>query len=71
MRYGYVRTPTSKTKRDDRQRNALIMAGVDPDLIFSDHTPGPHPMKNRPGWRDLMARIDTHDELVIWRLGIV
>ena len=63
--YGYARV----SKADDDSRNLdtqtleLQRHGIREDLIFTDVASG-HSM-NRPGWQDLMSRVQPGDTLVV------
>ena len=63
--YGYARV--SKSDRDDRnletQFRELANHGVREELIFSDVMTGR--LMSRPGWDDLMARIQPNDTIVV------
>ena len=63
--YGYARV----SKADDSSKNLdtqileLQRHGIREDLIFTDIASGR--TMNRPGWQDLMSRIQTGDTLVV------
>ena len=63
--YGYARV--SKSDRDDRnletQLRELANHGIREELIFSDVMTGR--LMSRPGWNDLMARIQPNDTIVV------
>ena len=63
--YGYARV--SKSDRDDRnletQLRELANHGIRGELIFSDVMSGR--LMSRPGWDDLMARIQPNDTIVV------
>ena len=63
--YGYARV--SKSDRDDRnletQLRELAIHGIREELIFSDVMSGR--LMSRPGWDDLMARIQSNDTIVV------
>ena len=63
--YGYARV--SKSDRDDRnletQFRELANHGIRKELIFSDVMTGR--LMSRPGWNDLMARIQPNDTIVL------
>ena len=63
--YGYARV--SKSDRDDRnletQLRELANHGIRGELIFSDVMTGR--LMSRPGWNDLMARIQPNDTIVV------
>lgn len=63
---GYERVSKS-IQRTENQRERLTAAGVDPDLIFSDH--GASGAKaSRPGWDQCLAALRKGDTLVCVRL---
>ena len=68
MKYGYTRTSTKDKQDDDLQRRALVDAGVDTRLIFSDQVSGSKEARTRSGWLDLDDRLRDGDELVVWRI---
>lgn len=68
MRYGYSRTSTKDKQDDDLQRRALIDAGVDEGRILSDQVSGSKAASTRTGWSALDARLQSGDELVVWRI---
>ena len=63
--YGYARV----SKADDEARNLetqlrlLDDYGIREDLIFTDVASGR--TMNRPGWRDLMGRVQPGDTIVV------
>ena len=63
--YGYARV----SKADDDSRNLdtqlrlLADHGIRPELVFSDVASGRS--MNRPGWQDLMSRIQPGDTVVV------
>ncbi len=63
--YGYARV--SKSDRDDRnletQLRELANHGIRKELIFSDVMAGR--LMSRPGWDELMARIQPNDTIVV------
>ena len=63
--YGYARV--SKSDRDDRnletQLRALAKHGIREELTFSDVMTGR--LMSRPGWNDLLARIQPNDTIVV------
>ena len=63
--YGYARV--SKSDRDDRnletQLRELANHGIRGELIFSDVMTGR--LMSRPGWDDLMARVQPNDTIVV------
>ena len=63
--YGYARV--SKSDRDDRnletQLRELANHGIREELIFSDVMTGR--LMSRPGWDELMARIQPNDNIVV------
>ena len=63
--YGYARV--SKSDRDDRnletQLRELANHGIRKDLIFSDVMTGR--LMSRPGWGELMARVQPSDTIVV------
>ena len=63
--YGYGRV--SKSDRDDRnletQLRELANHGIREELIFSDVMTGR--LMSRPGWDDLMARVQPNDTIVV------
>ena len=63
--YGYARV--SKSDRDDRnletQLRELANHGIRGELIFSDVMTGR--LMSRPGWDDLMARVQSNDTIVL------
>ena len=63
--YGYARV--SKSDRDDRnletQLRELAKHGVRGELIFSDVMTGR--LMSRPGWNELVARIQPNDTIVL------
>ena len=63
--YGYARV--SKSDRDDRnletQLRELANHGIRGELIFSDVMTGR--LMSRPGWNDLMARVQPNDTIVV------
>lgn len=64
---GYTRIST--THQDDRlQRDALVVAGVQPRDIFSDVTSGSRAAKDRPGMRRLLEYAAYGDTVVVWRI---
>lgn len=68
MKYGYTRTSTKDKQDDDLQRRALVDAGVDKNLIFSDQVSGSKEARTRSGWLDLDDRLRDGDKLVVWRI---
>ncbi len=65
--YGYVRV--SKSDRDDRNLETrlreLASHGIREELIFSDVMTGR--LMSRPGWDELMARVQANDTtVVVW-----
>lgn len=66
---GYARV-SLEHQRIDRQVEALTAAGVKPDYLFLDHGySGGIPIDQRPGMRDLMARLRPGDTIVIHELS--
>ena len=63
--YGYARV--SKSDRDDRnldtQFRELANHGIRQELIFSDVMTGR--LMSRPGWDELMARVQPNDTVVV------
>ena len=63
--YGYARV--SKSDRDDRnletQLRELASHGIREELIFSDVMTGR--LMSRPGWDELMARVQPNDTIVL------
>ena len=63
--YGYARV--SKSDRDDRnletQLRELANHGIREELIFSDVMTGR--LMSRPGWNDLVARVQQNDTIVV------
>ena len=63
--YGYARV--SKSDRDDRnletQLRELANHGIREELIFSDVMTGR--LMSRPGWDELMARVQPNDTIVV------
>ena len=63
--YGYARV--SKSDRDDRnletQLRELANHGIREELIFSDVMTGR--LMSRPGWNELMARVQPNDTIVV------
>ena len=63
--YGYARV--SKSDRDDRnletQLRELANHGIRGELIFSDVMTGR--LMSRPGWDELMARLQANDTIVV------
>ena len=63
--YGYARV----SKADDEAKNletqlrVLADHGIRPDLVYSDVASGRN--LQRPGWQDLMSRIQSGDTLVV------
>jgi DNA invertase Pin-like site-specific DNA recombinase len=65
-RIGYVRVSTAD-QHPEAQRERLIAAGCDPDLIFTDH--GVSGAKaSRPGWDACLGQLRRGDVLVAVRL---
>ena len=63
--YGYARV--SKADDDSKNLDTQILElqrhGIRPELVFSDVASGR--TLSRPGWQDLMSRIQTGDTLVV------
>lgn len=68
MKYGYTRTSTKDKQDYDLQRRALIDAGVEQKLIFSDQVSGSKEARTRSGWANLDGQLRNGDELVVWRI---
>lgn len=65
---GYARVSTSE-QRVEMQTNALIRAGVDPSMTFSESASGVK--KDRPALRDALRACGSGDTLVVWKLDRV
>lgn len=65
MKYGYIRI-SHKSQSEDRQMEALKLAGVDPINIFIDRESGKN--FNRTSWNSLMAKLVIGDTIVIKEL---
>lgn len=64
---GYTRISTAN--QDDRlQRDALLVAGVQPDHIYSDVTSGASAAKTRPGMMKLLSFARSGDTVAVWRI---
>ena len=63
--YGYARVSKSDddAKNLDTQLRLLAHHGIREDLIFTDVASGR--TMNRPGWRDLMGRVQPGDTIVV------
>ena len=63
--YGYARVSKAddSSKNLDTQLRLLAHHGIRPELVFSDVASGRS--MNRPGWQDLMSRIQPGDTVVI------
>ena len=63
--YGYARVSKSDddAKNLDMQLRLLAHHGIREDLIFTDVASGR--TMNRPGWRDLMGRVQPGDTIVV------
>ena len=63
--YGYARVSKSDddAKNLDTQLRLLTHHGIHEDLIFTDVASGR--TMNRPGWRDLMGRVQPGDTIVV------
>ncbi len=64
---GYVRVSTEE-QTYDLQVDALLNAGVDPDLIYSDVESGLKPIEKREGLRDALLACRPGGALLVWRL---
>jgi len=60
--YGYVRVST-RVQKEDRQLTALMQFGVEEDKIVVEKQSGKD--FDRPLYRELLKRMDTHDVLVV------
>ena len=63
--YGYARVSKADddSKNLDTQLRLLADHGIRKDLIFTDVSSGR--TLRRPGWRDLMARLQPSDTLLV------
>jgi len=67
MLIGYMRVSRQDGSQClDLQRDALIMAGVDPDRIFEDMDSGRK--EDRPGLRACLKALQPQNTLVVWKL---
>ena len=60
--YGYIRVST-REQNEVRKLNALGGLGILPENLFTDKQSGKD--FERPGWLDLMGRLDRGDLLVV------
>lgn len=61
-RYGYQRVSTA-AQTLDRQTDALVAEGIDPDLIFSDKISGTK--ERRPGLDELLKQVRAGDSVTV------
>ena len=63
--YGYARVSKADddSKNLDTQLRLLADHGIRPELVFSDVASGRS--MNRPGWQDLMSRVQPGDTVVV------
>ena len=67
MLVGYARVSTDGDRQStDLQRDALLAAGVDARLIYSDKLSGSR--DDRPGLKACLEYLSTGDTLVVWKL---
>lgn len=67
MLIGYMRVSRQDGSQClDLQRDALIMAGVDPERIFEDLDSGHK--DDRPGFRAYLKALQLQNALVVWKL---
>ena len=67
MLIGYIRV-SSETERQntDLQKDALILAGIDPKFIYEDKKSGVR--DDRPGLKKALKKLKRGDCLIVWKL---
>lgn len=67
MLIGYARVSSSDDRQStDLQRDALLVAGVDPRHLFEDRASGAR--DDRPGLKRCLDYLQPDDVLVVWKL---
>ena len=67
MLIGYMRVSSDTDRQTtDLQRDALVVAGVDPRHLFEDKASGSR--DDRRGLKDALAYLQSGDCLVVWKL---
>ena len=70
MKYGYIRVSTKGQARNgnslEDQRRLLMEAGVEAENIYHDSFTGTK--MNRPGFDELMGKLQSGDELIVTKL---